>query len=260
MTDNTKKTVNDTQRSRTSILFTPDTINREQLPEHIDLFMAGGISGCWNWQDALYQAVAYHLDRLLPTGWELDNKPFTIASPRRAHGLEKDGNAAAEQIAWEYEAMGRTALTSFYFTRDTVQPITLLELGKHLSQPWGNHITACELGYERAFDVYTQTNLSLEDTTLNPGVESRAYGWPNAGSFIGKDASPRGFRGSYTIFFDEHKLQEDQDFLNKAWEYALTIAYEMIAKRKGKTVANLTRSGSDQIRLAQNQLDTLGLL
>lgn len=48
MTDNTKKTVNDTQRSRTSILFTPDTINREQLPEHIDLFMAGGISGCWN--------------------------------------------------------------------------------------------------------------------------------------------------------------------------------------------------------------------
>lgn len=34
----------------------------------------------------------------------------------------------------------------------------------------------------------------------------------------------------------------------------------MIAKRKGKTVANLTRSGSDQIRLAQNQLDTLGLL
>ena len=48
MTDNTKKAANDTQRSRTSILFTPDTINREQLPEHIDLFMAGGISGCWN--------------------------------------------------------------------------------------------------------------------------------------------------------------------------------------------------------------------
>ena len=45
MTGNTEKTVNDTQRSRTSILFTPDTTNREQLPKHIDLFMAGGISG-----------------------------------------------------------------------------------------------------------------------------------------------------------------------------------------------------------------------
>ena len=134
MSNNTNEaTVNTMTRGRTSILFTPDTINREQLPHHIDLFMAGGISGCWNWQDALYQAVAYHLDRLLPTGWELDNKPFTIASPRRAHGLEKDGNAASEQIAWEYAAMSRTALTSFYFTRDTVQPITLLELGKHLS-------------------------------------------------------------------------------------------------------------------------------
>ena len=31
--ENAKKTeANDTQRSRTSILFTPDTINRDQLP------------------------------------------------------------------------------------------------------------------------------------------------------------------------------------------------------------------------------------
>lgn len=246
-------------RGRTSILFTPDTINRSQLPEHVDLFMAGGISGCWNWQDALYQAVSYHLDSLLPTGWELNNKPFTIASPRRAHGLEKDGNAAAEQIAWEYAAMSRTALTSFYFTRDTVQPITLLELGKHLSQPWGNCIVACELGYERAFDVYTQTNLSLEDTALNPGVEERAYGWPNADSFIGKDASPRGFRGSYTIFFDEHKLQEDQDFLNKTREYAQTIAYEMIAKRTGSTFANLTASNNEPFN-GSTTPESLGLI
>ena len=245
MTDNTKKNAaNDTQRSRTSILFTPDTINREQLPHHIDLFMAGGISGCWNWQDALYRAVSYHLDSLLPTGWELDHKPFTIASPRRAHGLEKDGKAASEQIAWEYEAMSRTAFTSFYFTRDTVQPITLLELGKHLAQPWGSCIVACELGYERAFDVYAQTNLSLQDATLNHGVEKRAYGWPYIGSFIGKDASPRGFRGSHTIFFDENKPQEDHDFLNKTWFYALTIAYEMIAKRTGSTFANLTASNN----------------
>ena len=45
MAENAKKAANDTQRSRTSILFTPDIINREQLPKHIDLFMAGGISG-----------------------------------------------------------------------------------------------------------------------------------------------------------------------------------------------------------------------
>lgn len=243
MTGNTEKTVNDTQRSRTSILFTPDTINREQLPEHIDLFMAGGISGCWNWQDALYQAVANRLDRLLPVGWELDNKPFTIASPRRAHGLEKDGNAAAEQIAWEYAAMSRTALTSFYFTRDTVQPIVLLELGKHLAKPWGNQITACELGYERAFDVYTQTSLSLEDTALNPGVEERAYGWPYTETVIKRgDSTSNGPRGAYTIFLDENKPQEKQDFTNKAWKFATAIAREMIAKREGKTIANLTAS------------------
>ena len=261
MAENAKKTsANDTQRSRTSILFTPVTINREQLPEHIDLFMAGGISDCWNWQDALYQAVAYHLDSLLPAGWELNNKPFTIANPRRAHGLEKDGNAASEQIAWEYAAMGRTALTSFYFTRDTVQPITLLELGKHLSQPWGNCIVACELGYERAFDVYTQTTLSLEDTTLNPGVEERAYGWPYAEAATKRGENDyRRFRGAYTIFLDENKPQEEQDFLNWTWKYAQTIAYEMIAKRTGSTFANLTASDNEPFN-GSSSPESLGLM
>ena len=46
MSNNTNEaTVSTMTRGRTSILFTPDTINREQLPHHIDLFMAGGISG-----------------------------------------------------------------------------------------------------------------------------------------------------------------------------------------------------------------------
>lgn len=139
--------------------------------------------------------------------------------------------------------MSRTTFTSFYFTRDTVQPITLLELGKHLSQPWGNCIVACELGYERAFDVYTQTTLSLEDATLNPGVESRAYGWPltEAATKRGENDYRR-FRGAYTIFLDENKPQEEQDFLNWTWKYATIIAREMIAKREGKTIANLTAS------------------
>ena len=163
--------------------------------------------------------------------------------PRRAGGLEKDGNAAAEQIAWEYEAMRRNSLTSFYFTRDTVQPIVLLELGKHLAKPWGNQITACELGYERAFDVYTQTSLSLEDTALNPGVEERAYGWPCTETVIKRgDSASNGPRGAYTIFFDENKPQEEQDFTNKTWKFATAIAREMIAKREGKTIANLTAS------------------
>lgn len=142
--------------------------------------------------------------------------------------------------------MSRTAFTSFYFTRDTVQPITLLELGKHLSQPWGNHITACEIGYERAFDVYTQTTLSLEDATLNPGVESRAYGWPltEAATKRGENDYRR-FRGAYTIFLDENKPQEEQDFLNWTWKYATIIAREMIAKREGRTIKQLTRVTAD---------------
>lgn len=137
--------------------------------------------------------------------------------------------------------MSRTAFTSFYFTRDTVQPITLLELGKHLAKPWGNHITACEIGYERAFDVYTQTSLSLEDTALNPGVKERAYGWPYTETVIKRgDSASNGPRGAYTILLDENKPQEKQDFTNKTWRFATAIAREMIAKREGKTIANLT--------------------
>ena len=142
--------------------------------------------------------------------------------------------------------MSRTAFTSFYFTRDTVQPIVLLELGKRLAKPGGNQITACELGYERAFDVYTQTSLSLEDTALNPGVEERAYGRPYTETVIKRgDSTSNGPRGAYTIFFDENKPQEEQDFTNKTWKFATAIAREMIAKREGRTIKQLTRVTAD---------------
>lgn len=91
--------------------------------------------------------------------------------------------------------------------------------------------------------MYTQTSLSLEDTALNPGVEERAYGWPYTETVIKRgDSTSNGPRGAYTIFLDENKPQEEQDFTNKTWKFATAIAREMIAKREGKTIANLTAS------------------
>lgn len=55
----------------------------------------------------------------------------------------------------------------------------------------------------------------------------------------------RRFRGAYTIFLDENKPQEEQDFLNWTWKYATIIAREMIAKREGRTIKQLTRVTAD---------------
>lgn len=83
-----------------------------------------------------------------------------------------------------------------------------------------------------------------------------ALAWPFAfialaAALATKAAAKRGendhrrFRGAYTIFLDENKPQEDQDFLNWTWKYATIIAREMIAKREGRTIKQLTRVTAD---------------
>lgn len=59
--------------------------------DRVDLFLAGGISNCPDWQSEVIKMLS-----------ETD---LSIANPRRPYGLEKTGDAAAKQIAWEHEML-----------------------------------------------------------------------------------------------------------------------------------------------------------
>lgn len=67
-------------------IVTPDNTSIDDIP-YIDLFLAGGITGCWNWQKPLAALISHYLSVATPLTWLIDNPNFTIASPRREVGF-----------------------------------------------------------------------------------------------------------------------------------------------------------------------------
>lgn len=127
-------------------------------------FLAGGITNCWNWQDAVIR--------------ELEKKEYTerlvILNPRRKDFPIDDPNAAQEQIEWEFKYLNSSDIFSMYFASgESTQPICMYELGRHLarlaSDPEGPQfaVISTEKGYVREQDVRIQSNLVLNNCTID---------------------------------------------------------------------------------------------
>ena len=84
-------------------------------------------------------------------------------NPRRENFPIHDPNAANEQIKWEYDKLKESDMIIFWFSRGSLNPIVLYELGM-----WGNSrdipiIIGIDEGYERKQDVEIQTKLAKPD-------------------------------------------------------------------------------------------------
>ena len=105
------------------------------------LFLAGGITNVRNWQQ--------DMEKLL------EDTPLLVINPRRDNWDMADPNAARVQIEWENKYLHATEAISFWFSSETLQPITLFELGK-----WYNSNKPIFIGidpdYPRRFDVEVQ--------------------------------------------------------------------------------------------------------
>lgn len=130
------------------------------------LFLAGGITGCPNWQ---HDAV-----RLL----EEIGRPLTVLNPRRAHFPIEDPAAHEEQVAWECRHLKKADHVLFWFPGTQVQPIALYELG--MAAGTGRDITVgCDPAYSRARDVVAQLSQARPDvavvhSTLEETVDAAA--------------------------------------------------------------------------------------
>ena len=116
------------------------------------VFLAGGISGCRNWQEEVIEK----LGAMVPLYPEL--KRAVLINPRNPDFDMDNPGMAFEQIKWEHYWLRRADIVSYFFDNsESLQPITLYELGK-----WANKkqsvITVCN-GYKRQSDVYIQTAL-----------------------------------------------------------------------------------------------------
>jgi hypothetical protein len=113
------------------------------------IFLAGSITGAWNWQEKVAK-------KLLPF--------YSVINPRRENFNALDRRQEEIQITWEHHYLSVCKNILFYFSHETLAPITLLELGailesaKHL--PFSRNVYICiHPEYKRKNYVIIQTRL-----------------------------------------------------------------------------------------------------
>lgn len=132
--------------------------SNHRVPGNLNLFIAGGITGCSDWQAELVKSLS-------------DIHGLSIYNPRRAS--YSDG-VAYEQIEWEYYWLKQADIISFWFAKETIQPITLLEFGRWsaLAKQTGKKlIVGCDEYYQRYLDVAVQYGLECPNEHVHLSLE-----------------------------------------------------------------------------------------
>lgn len=116
------------------------------------IFLGGGITNCSNWQATLTN----ELNHLVV--------PITVFNPRRKKFDLSDPKQSDIQIRWEHQFLRLCDVVVFYFSHETVCPITLFELGAALERNLCRNnpqkiIVYCEHNYVRKMDVGIQVQL-----------------------------------------------------------------------------------------------------
>lgn len=116
----------------------------EKQPDETSVFLAGGITGCPDWQQELadfFQAT-----------------DIVVLNPRRKHFPINDPDAASKQIHWEFRHLLMADVIIFWFPKESICPIALYELGA-----WTMTQKPIFIGmhpdYERRRDIEIQTGL-----------------------------------------------------------------------------------------------------
>ncbi len=120
------------------------------------IFLAGGITGCPNWQQ---QAVT-----------QLRDLPVCIYNPRRKD-FPEDLNDSADtraQIEWEFATLTMSDIILFWFPKESICPIALYELGRWNAASMGKTILiGAHPEYVRRRDVCIQIELATGATIFD---------------------------------------------------------------------------------------------
>lgn len=113
------------------------------------IFLAGGISGCPDWQRPYAKVLLDHTD-------------LVVINPRRSEDVLSTDLEAIQQITWEHSYLSQADIISFWFPKETLCPITLFELGywlAHCKLTKPKIFIGAHPSYQRFLDVQVQTHL-----------------------------------------------------------------------------------------------------
>lgn len=114
-------------------------------PKDLKVFMAGGITGCKDWQTDVIKSY-------------MNRTNLALFNPRRRDFDINDTGSSKIQIDWEWRHLNIADVIVFWFPREGKCMITLFELGWALGAG-KKVIVGCHPEYERAFDVHEQVKL-----------------------------------------------------------------------------------------------------
>lgn len=125
------------------------------------VFLAGGITGCPDWQAVAATHLLTHADVLNP------RRRIYIAS-----GDEGDeGDEYARQVEWEFEHLRRADLIMFWFAARQIQPVALFELGAFAASEKPIVVGAYP-AYPRRTDVVLQLSHARPELAVHSSLES----------------------------------------------------------------------------------------
>lgn len=116
------------------------------------VFLAGGISGTFDWQAQIIKS----LERL----------PLVLLNPRRTNYPWHEPSAAAAQIEWEFRHLRRATAVLFWFPPETLCPIALFELGGRVLVPDQVLFVGTHPDYARRLDVEIQLRLARPEVRV----------------------------------------------------------------------------------------------
>jgi hypothetical protein len=119
------------------------------------VFLAGSITGAEDWQ---LRATSILLAR------------YDIFNPRRADFNKEDSEQERIQIEWEWIHLNIASKILFWFSDETIAPITLFEYGKFLTH--GDIHVGVHPEYIRRNDILIQTELEKPHLKIHSSLDS----------------------------------------------------------------------------------------
>lgn len=142
------------------IIEAPNEVYSLENEHNIKLFLAGGISNCPDWQSEFIADLERYF-------FEIDaQSDVTIFNPRRKDFDITNPNESERQIVWEHRHLEESDVIVYWFSRGSLNPIVLYELGKYINTD-KEIIVGIDPEYERKGDVITQCSLLGYDVVID---------------------------------------------------------------------------------------------
>lgn len=141
----------------------PNDLDRV-FPGETVVFMAGGITGCLDWQSTVKRWVTSEYN-------EVDLSKVILINPRRRDFDVNDPTASEKQVEWEFMHLNMATDIYFWFPKEGKCMITLFELGWALGA--GKNVAiGVEPGYLREDDIKFQLGHRRPWLKIHSSLES----------------------------------------------------------------------------------------